>query len=192
MTERSPAVSTQRISGSIHIARGQKVMVDRDLAELYGVSVKALNQAVRRNPDRFPEDFMFQLTWEEAGRLRSQTVTLNGKSASASRSRIVTLKRGANMKYLPLVFTEQGVAMLSSVLRSARAVVVNIEIMRAFVRLREALATNTELAKRIDQLEARIEKRLADQDHAIVEILQAIRQLMSPPATGPKRRIGFV
>ena len=135
---------------------------------------------------------MFQLTWEEAGSLRSQTVTLKGERGPASRSRIVTLKRGAHMKYLPLVFTEQGVAMLSSVLRSARAVVVNIEIMRAFVRLREALATNRELAKHIDQLERRIEKRLADQDQAIVEILRAIRQLMAPPTAGPKRRIGFV
>jgi predicted ATPase len=129
---------------------------------------------------------------EEGGSLRSQTVTLKGERGPASRSRIVTLKRGAHMKYLPLVFTEQGVAMLSSVLRSARAVVVNIEIMRAFVRLREALATNRELAKHIDQLERRIEKRLADQDQAIVEILRAIRQLMAPPTAGPKRRIGFV
>lgn len=167
-------------------------MLDRDLAELYGVSVKALNQAVRRNPDRFPKDFMFQLTWDEARHLRSQTVTLNGESPRPSRSRIVTSRRGAHQKYLPLAFAEQGVAMLSSVLRSTRAVAVNIEIMRAFVRLREALATDSELARRIDQLEARIEKRLADQDHAIVEILRAIRQLMSPPAPGPKRRIGFV
>jgi hypothetical protein len=184
-------VSAERISAAIHVACGQKVMIDRDLATLYGVSVKALNQAVRRNLDRFPDDFMFQLTWEEARSLRSQTVTLKPERGATSPSRIVT-KRGTHLKYLPLAFTEQGVAMLSSVLRSARAVIVNVEIMRAFVRLREALATNSELAKRIDQLEARIDARLADQDEAIVEILQAIRQLMTPPTTGPKRRIGFV
>ena len=103
-----------------------------------------------------------------------------------------TLKRGANVKYRPRVFTEQGVAMLSSVLRTPRAIAVNIEIMRAFVRLREALATNKELAKRFAALEARIEKRLGDQDQAIVEILQAIRELMNPPANAPKRKIGFV
>jgi DNA-binding transcriptional MerR regulator len=104
----------------------------------------------------------------------------------------VTLKRGTNIKYRPRVFTEQDVAMLSSVLRSTRAIAVNIEIMRAFVRLREVLATNKELAKRFAALEARIEKRLADQDQVIVEILQAIRQLMNPPAGAAKRKIGFV
>ena len=192
MNARSPMVSPQRISSAIHIVRGQKVMVDRNLAELYGVTVSVLNQAVRRNRNRFPDDFMFQLTRDEAERLRSQLATLKNGRGPASRSQIVILKRGANIKYLPLAFTEQGVAMLSSVLRSPRAVSVNIEIMRAFVRLREALATNRELAKRIDQLEVRIDKRLAGQDHAIVEILEAIRQLMSPPSTGPKRRIGFV
>jgi hypothetical protein len=166
-------------------------MIDRDLAALYGVPVKALNQAVRRNRDRFPDDFMFQLTWEEARSLRSQAVTLAPARGTSSSSRIAT-KRGTQLKYLPLAFTEQGVAMLSSVLRSARAVIVNVEIMRAFVRLREALATNSELARRIDQLEARIDARLADHDEAIVEILRAIRQLMTPPTTGLKRRIGFV
>lgn len=104
----------------------------------------------------------------------------------------MTLKRGANIKYRPRVFTEQGVAMLSSVLRTPRAIAVNIEIMRAFVRLREMFAANVELAKRLDELEARIDSRLAEQDQAIVEILQAIRRLMNPPAAGPKRKIGFV
>ncbi|MGH8702476.1 MAG: ORF6N domain-containing protein [Burkholderiales bacterium] len=172
--------------------RGNKVIVDADLASLYGVPTKTLNQAVRRNFGRFPEDFMFRLTWEEAKSLRSQTVTLNAAADRGSRSRTVTLNRGANIKYRPFAFTEQGVAMLSSVLRSPRAVAVNMEIMRAFVRLRELLATNKELARRIDQLEARIDKRLADQDQTIVEILQAIRDLMRPPAAGPKRRIGVV
>ena len=167
-------------------------MLDADLASLYGVSTKALNQAVKRNLDRFPDDFMFQLSWKEAGDLPPQAAASGGSSERRSRSQSVTLKRGANVKYRPRVFTEQGVAMLSSVLRTPRAIAVNIEIMRAFVRLREVLATNKELAKRFAALEARIEKRLGDQDQAIVEILQAIRELMSPPASAPKRRIGFV
>lgn len=104
----------------------------------------------------------------------------------------MTLKRGANIKYRPRVFTEQGVAMLSSVLRSPRAIAVNIEIMRAFVRLRELFTASRELAKRLDQLEARVDRRLGDQDQAIVEILQAIRELMTPPESAPKRKIGFV
>jgi hypothetical protein len=182
----------ERIAHAIHFVRGHRVMIDRDLAALYGVSVKALNQAVRRNPDRFPEDFMFELTWQEAAALRSQAAPSPSTSASTRSDRAARSRRGANLKYLPLVFTEQGVAMLSSVLRSARAVIVNVEIMRAFVRLRAALAANSELARKIERLEARTDARLAEYDEAIVEILQAIRQLMKPPPTEPKRRIGFV
>ncbi len=117
--------------------------------------------------------------------MRSPNVILNGPG---SRSQTVILKRGVNIKYRPYAFTEQGVAMLSSVLRSPRAIAVNIEIMRAFVRLREMIATNKELAKKLEELERRVD----GQDETIVEILQAIRQLMSPPAVGPKRKIGFV
>jgi hypothetical protein len=117
--------------------RGQKVMLDTDLADLYQVPTKVLNQAVRRNKDRFPADFMFQLTADEFSALRSQIVTLD-------------TGRGQHRKYLPYAFTEQGVAMLSSVLRSKRAVNVNIEIMRAFVRLRELLATHEDLANKLD------------------------------------------
>lgn len=185
-------VSTGRIATSIVLVRGQRAMLDADLADLYGVSTKALNQAVKRNLDRFPDDFMFQLGWEEASKLRATQAAAGEKHDRESRSQSVTLKRGANVKYRPRVFTEQGVAMLSSVLRSPRAIAVNIEIMRAFVRLREVLATNKELARQFAALEGRIEKRLADQDQVIVEILQAIRQLMKPPATAPKRKIGFV
>lgn len=185
-------VPVERITDSILLARGHRVMLDADLANLYGVSTKVLNQAVKRNLDRFPEDFMFQLGWEEANHLRSGAAPLDDQSDRRSRSQSVTLNRGANIKYRPRVFTEQGVAMLSSVLRTPRAIAVNIEIMRAFVRLRGVLSANVELAKRLDELEARIDKRLVDQDQAIVEILQAIRQLMKPPAVGPKRKIGFV
>jgi DNA-binding PadR family transcriptional regulator len=151
-------------------------MLDADLAVLYGVPTKVLLQAVRRNAERFPADFMFQLSDQELRDLRSQFVTSSW----------------GGRRTAPYVFTEQGVAMLSSILRTPRAIAVNIEIMRAFVRLREVLATNKELAKRFAALEARIERRLADQDQVIVEILQAIRELMNPPAGAPKRKIGFV
>ena len=165
------------ITHSILVLRGHKVLLDEDLATLYGVETKVLVQAVKRNAARFPEDFMLQLTAPEWTALRSQFVTLKPG-------------RGQHRKYLPYAFTEQGVAMLSSVLRSPRAIAVNIEIMRAFVRMREMLASNHELAKRIDQLEARIGKKLATHDEAITAILSAIRELMHPPL--PKRRgIGF-
>jgi hypothetical protein len=169
-------VAAERVAGMILVVRGCRVMLDADLAVLYGVPTKALLQAVRRNAERFPEDFMFELSGQELRDLRSQSVTSSW----------------GGRRTTPCAFTEQGVAMLSSVLRTPRAIAVNIEVMRAFVRLREMFAANVELAKRLDELEARIDKRLADQDQAIVEILQAIRRLMSPPASGPKRKIGFM
>jgi hypothetical protein len=164
----------QTIESRIVEVRGHRVMLDADLARLYGVEVRTLNQAVRRNAARFPADFMFQLTWEETERSRSQIVILNKADG-----------RGRNIKYLPYAFTEQGVAMLSSVLRSERAVQVNVEIMRAFVRLRGLIGHNRELARRLDDLESRY-----DQQFKVV--FDAIRELMTPPAPAPKRRIGFV
>lgn len=144
-------------------------MFDSDLADLYEVPVKVLNQAVKRNINRFPEDFMFQLTKEEES-LRSQIVTLkNG--------------RGHHRKYLPFAFTEQGLAMLSSVLNSDRAVQVNITIMRAFVKLREMIASHKDLAKRLNALEKKY-------DAQFKVVFDAIRQLMEPPKT-KHRRIGF-
>jgi hypothetical protein len=164
------------ITRAIAVLRGHKVLLDEDLAALYGVETRALVQAVKRNLARFPEDFMFQLTAPEWAALRSQFVT--SKPSRGGR------------RYLPYAFTEQGVAMLSSVLGSERAIAVNIQIMRAFVRMREMLASNHELARRLDQLEARIAKKLAVHDQAIVAILSAIRKLMGAPV--PKRRpIGF-
>jgi hypothetical protein len=175
---RSKALApVEDITRSIFVLRGHKVLLDEDLAALYGVETRVLLQAVKRNVTRFPGDFMLQLTAPEWAALRSQFVTLKPG-------------RGQHRKYLPYAFTEQGVAMLSSVLRSPRAISVNIEIMRAFVRMREMLASNHELAKRIDQLEARIGKKLATHDEAIAAILSAIRELMHAPP--PKRRsIGF-
>jgi len=136
------SVPLERVQHAIIFLRGQRVILDRDLAVLYGVPTKALKQAVKRNVARFPYDFMFRLTEEEGALLRSQIVTIKPG-------------RGEYRKYLPYAFTEQGVAMLSSVLRSTRAVQVNIEIMRAFVRLREMIATNRDLARRLDELEKR-------------------------------------
>ena len=156
-------------------------MLDRDLATLYGVSTKVLNQAVKRNLKRFPEDFMYMLSWQEVMNLRSQFAT------SSSRSQIVTLKQGQNIKYLPYVFTEQGVAMLSSVLNSERAIQVNIMIMRAFTKLRELLLTHKDLTIKLEALE----RKYADHDEKIQAIFNAIKQLLEPPAEEPKRRIGF-
>jgi hypothetical protein len=168
---RKDVIPASRIADAIQIIRGQKVMLDSDLASLYGVATKALNQAVGRNRDRFPRDFMFQLTPDEA-RNWSQSVTSSRKH------------RGAT--YRPYAFTEQGVAMLSSVLRSKRAVEVNVAIMRAFVQLREAIETSRELAKKF----AELEQRVGAHDGDIAAIIDAIRQLMAP-AKKPPREIGF-
>ena len=149
-------------------------MLDQDLARLYGVTTKQLNQQLKRNLQRFPKDFAFQLTLAEA------------KNIAALRSQNVTLKtgRGRHRKYLPFAFTEQGVAMLSSVLRSKRAVQVNVEIMRTFVRLRQMLASNTQLAGKLAALEKKY-------DAQFKVVFDAIRQLMTPPET-KKRKIGFL
>ncbi len=169
-------IPAERIERSILVLRGHKVLLDVDLANLYDVETKVLLQAVRRNPDRFPKDFMFQLIDQEFRNLRSQFVTSSW----------------GGRRYAPYAFTEQGVAMLSSVLNSPRAIAVNIEIMRAFVRLREMIASNKELAKRLDELEARIDRKLSTHDRAIAGILDAIRALMASPEPTEKRRIGFV
>lgn len=169
------SVSCEKIATSIQILRGHKVLLDSDLAELYGVAPKVLLQAVRRNSKRFPADFMFELTENEWSSLRSQIVTLK-------------IGRGQHRKYRPQAFTEQGVAMLSSVLRSDRAIAVNIQIMRAFVRMRELIDSNRELPSRLDELETRLESRLDANDEAISAVLSAIRSLMNPPRSRP---IGF-
>ena len=172
-------VAIEVIATRILEIRGKKVMLDRHLAKLYGVTVKVLNQAVKRNIKRFPEDFSFKLSWEEVGSLRSQTVTLNSTKTETS-------QRGRHIKYLPYVFTEHGVAMLSSVLKSERAIQVNILIMRAFTKLREILLTHKELAVKIDALE----KKYAEHDETIKYIFEAIKQLLEPPAK-EKKIIGF-
>jgi hypothetical protein len=162
---------TGSIATRIFMIRGQKVMVDSDLADLYRVPTKVFNQAVKRNLKRFPKDFMFRLTRKEMEILRSQFVTSSW----------------GGRRTLAYAFTEQGVAMLSSVLNSERAVQVNIAIMRAFVKLREILATHHELAEKIGELE----KKYRQHDAKIQAVFDAIRELLQPPPVSPKRRIGF-
>ena len=184
MTNSHLLMPVERIERAILVIRGHKVMLDSDLASLYEVETKILNQAVKRNTDRFPEDFMFQLSEEEFENWRSQTVTSNLNSGLRSQS--VTLKggRGQHRKYLPYAFTEQGVAMLSSVLRSPRAVAVNVEIMRAFVRLRQMLASHADLARKLDALEKKYDAQFRI-------VFEAIRQLMASPEAKSQRKIGF-
>ena len=163
-------ISIEKIERSIYLIRGEKVMLDRDLAQLYDVSTAALNQAVRRNRERFPEDFMFQLTLAEVTQLNRSQIVIGSEKHRNPRSR-------------PYAFTEQGVAMLSSVLRSKRAVAVNIDIMRAFVKLRQMLASNAELARRLDELESKYDKQFK-------VVFTAIRQLMTTPVRA-RKEIGF-
>lgn len=163
-------VPVERVESAILAIRGHRVLLDSELAALYGVDVKVLNQAVKRNIERFPADFMFQLSAEEAVPLRSQIVTLK-------------VARGLHRKYLPYAFTEQGVAMLSSVLHSPRAVQVNIEIMRAFVRLRQMLQQNADLARKLAALEKKYDAQFR-------VVFDAIRGLMAAPEPKQKR-IGF-
>jgi hypothetical protein len=200
-------VPLERIEGLIYLVRGQKVMLDSDLAALYGVATKVLNQAVRRNLQRFPDDFMFQLTEAEAALiLRSQIVTLkpriwsqavtssNDRSRKANRNKgfpelnwsqfVTSSRKHRGRAYRVLAFTELGVAMLSSILNSSRAVQVNIEIMRAFVRLRQLLGSNAELSRKLAALEKKYDRRFK-------VVFEAIRELMAKPKSPPRREIGF-
>jgi hypothetical protein len=171
MTKKRLLIPAERIERAILLVRGHKVLLDRDLAELYGIETRVLVQAVKRNTRRFPEDFMFQLSKDELESWRSQFVMSNPAAKMGLRRR-------------PYAFTEQGVAMLSSVLHSNRAIDVNIAIMRTFVRLRRLLLSHRQLARRFDQLENKY-------DSQFKIVFEAIRQLMSLPPGPPKRRIGF-
>jgi hypothetical protein len=170
-------IPTERIEGAIFFIRGEKVMLDRDLARLYEVSTSVFNQAVKRHQERFPEDFMFRLTVEEARAWLAENL------GSRSRSQNVILKRGQNIKHLPYAFTEHGILMLSSVLNSKRAIHVNIEIMRAFVRLRQMLASNANLSRKLNELESKYDRQFK-------VVFDAIRELMTPPPLKIKP-IGF-
>ena len=173
----------ENVAPLVLFVRGEKVMLDVDLAKLYGVTTKALNQAMGRNKARFPEDFAFRLTRQEFDAMRSQFVT-SSAAPNSLRSQIVTSKKGrGGRRYLPYAFTEQGVAMLSSVLRSERAVEVNIAIMRTFVQLRRLMDTNRDLARKIEKLEEKYDEKFA-------VVFEAIKQLITPPAPA-KKQIGF-
>ena len=185
MSPKTEAVSSDRIEGSILIIRGHKVILDSDLAVLYGVSVGRLNEAVKRNRDRFPVDFMFQLTSEEFVSLRSQVVSLNLKSQIA-----ISSSDWGGRRHPPFAFTEHGVAMLSSVLRSKRAVQVNIEIMRAFVRLFLDSVNDLNGAKRLNDWNDWNGLRHYEAAQFKV-VFDAIRQLMASPEP-KKRKIGFL
>lgn len=182
-------IPSERVISKIFLIRGKKVMLDRDLALLYGVETKVLNQAVKRNIKRFPLDFMFKLNKQEAEIWQTEIIYPNLKSqivTSGPRSQFVTLKkssRGQNIKYMPYVFTEQGVAMLSSILRSERAIQVNIQIMRTFTNLREMLTTNKELREKIEKLE-----RKYDQNFRI--IFETIQSFIKEKVK-PQNKIGF-
>jgi hypothetical protein len=196
------SVAPGEIARAILVLRGHRVLLDAELAALYGVTTKRLNEQVKRNAARFPADFIFRLTGTETVALnRSQNATGSQKhreysayveETSSLRSQIATLKtrRGQHRKYLPYAFTEHGAIMAATILSSPRAVEMSVYVVRAFVQLREMLASNRELARRFAQLETRLDKKLTIHDEAIAAILAAIRQHMHPPV--PKRRpIGF-
>jgi hypothetical protein len=163
-------IPIEKIEKAIYLIRGEKVMLDRDLAKLYDVTTASLNQAVRRNRERFPADFMFQLTSTEVAELNRSQIVIGSEKHRDPRSR-------------PYAFTEQGIAMLSSVLRSKRAISVNVEIMRAFVKLRQILASNSELSRRLYELESKYDKQFR-------VVFTAIRQLMARPVRD-RKEIGF-
>jgi hypothetical protein len=166
-------VTEDGIIDKIHIIRSVKVMLDKDLAEMYGVKVKRLNEAVKRNVNRFPQDFMFQLSSEEANAARSQIAALNNP-------------RGSNIKYLPYAFTEQGVAMLSSILNSETAIAVNIQIIRVFTQMKQALLDNKELFLKIEK----IEKKLTQHDEEIQTVFKVLKKLLEPKPV-VRKEIGF-
>lgn len=183
-------LAPEAITLRIATVRGQRVMVDADLAALYGVETKRFNEAVKRNLAKFPADFMFQLTSEEFLALRSQSATSNEQATPAS-------ARGGR-RYAPHVFTEHGALMAATILNSPRAVEVSVYVVRAFVRLRELAATHSELAKRLDELELKTEALAVHHEslshstqHQLQQVFDALRQLMTPPDP-PKRPIGFV
>ena len=177
--ESTSLVPVEIIQNKIYLIRGHKVMLDKELAELYGVSTRRLKEQVRRNLKRFPIDFMLELTWEETESLRSQ---------------IATLKRGEHIKYLPYAFTEQGVAMLSSVLNSNRAIEINIQIMRVFTKLREMMISHKDLARKIEDLERKFQEKFEEHDKKIILIFNAIKELLAGKAEAEKNRgpMGFI
>ena len=175
-------LAPELVEPAIRLIRGQRVILDADLARIYGVSTKRLNEQVKRNRERFPADFMFRLKAQEASSLQR------------SRSQFATLKRGQNVKYLPYAFTEHGAVMAANVLNSERAVAMSVFVVRAFVKLREVLSTTSELAKKLEELERKLTARQDVHEKAILQLFRQIKDLLSPPPPQPqpkRRRIGF-
>ena len=189
-------IAVEQIDGMIRTIRGVRVMLDRDLAKIYGVPTKAFNQAVKRNRQRFPEDFMFRLTQEEAKALqvsRSQIVT-SSQRKDLLRSQFVTSNQRGGPRYLPYAFTEYGALMAANILNSTRAVQMSIFVVRAFAKMREALRGTPELARKLAALEKKLTDRLDVHEAAIVQVLREVMQILNPPPPPPeppRRRIGF-
>jgi len=190
MNRKKSVIPVERVEETIMLIRGQKVILDSDLAKLYGVSTKRLNEQVRRNVDRFPEDFMFQLSAQENHNLRSQFATSNGQ-AGLEQPSIIRVRGGR--RYLPYAFTEHGAIMAANVLNSPRAVQMSVFVVRAFVRMRSMMNDKRELARRLSMLEKELKERLDVHESAIVSILQRIMDIIDPPNwPGPPRKtIGF-
>lgn len=211
MKHESTAVSVERIEQLIYMIRGQRIMLDADLASIYGVSTKALNQAVKRNAQRFPEDFMFRLTADELEEIRSQIVSITNRSrvvtgspktgglrsqtvASMNRSQFVTAsQKHRDPRFLPYAFTEHGAIMAANVLNSPSAVQMSVFVVRAFVRMRGALADNRELPLKLAELEKELKERLDVHEVVIVDILGRIMDIIDPPPLPepPRKQIGF-
>jgi len=200
MKDESTAVSVERIEQLIYVIRGQRIMLDADMASIYAVSTKALNQAVKRNAERFPEDFLFRLTADEFEEIRSQMVgmgnqsqTVTGLPTGSLRSQIVTSKGRGGRRYAPYAFTEHGAIMAANVLNSPSAVQMSVFVVRAFVRMRSALTDNRELALKLAELESELKERLDVHEVAIVDILGRIMDIIDPPPMPepPRKQIGF-
>lgn len=177
-------------SPPIHVIRRQRVVLDRDLAKLYGVTTKVFNQAIQRNLRRFPRDFLFQLSREETASLRPQPAASGSETAASLRSQIVTLKnsgRGRHRKYLPWAFTEHGAIMAATVLRSARAVTLSVYVVRAFVRMRDELMANAIILKRLEQ----IDRKLLEHDVALRDLIDKLLPLLAAPPAPPRKEMGF-
>lgn len=182
MKNKTDLKKLEQITHRIFIVRGQRVILDSDLAEIYGVPVKRLNEAVKRNRERFPDDFLYQLTRQEVRNLRSQFATLSKKG------------HGQHRKYLPYVFTEHGAVMAANILNSKRAVQMSIFVIRAFIRMRALLTDNHKLAKELKKLEKKLIQRLDVHELAIVDVLRRVMRLLEPPPEEPepeKPQIGF-
>jgi hypothetical protein len=179
-------ILVERIEPRILFIRGQRIILDADLADLYGVTTKRLNEQVKRNANRFPPEFMFQFTKEEVLSMRSQFATASDDDHSGIRSQIVTASK-RNIRYLPYAFTEHGALMAASILNTPRAIDVSVYVIKAFVKLREFLSSHKDLAEKL----ASLERKVSSHDESIQALVAAIRRLLEVPSTSPTRRIGF-